>query len=318
MNTIPSIFNERQIDRTVLGGNELPEKVLVPVTCVILNRYGNKYRNYIFDNIVKLGFQSIICISSGTSEADNNIFDFSRQYPFIKFIMTLENVTPGDMLNIAMGEAKTDYVLVVQDDLCVENLQFPPLLVKKMISLNHFCVCPKLFTSKISTLQVKHSPSVKKSVFKVESSASLTENVNTLYASDLAGFYNREKYIQLGGADYTIETPYWQKLDLFFRSWLWGEFTCVEPGFVFTYAGELPQENQTVDYSYLRFYLKNLLPVYRKDHAEIPLTSFFAFNSRSSVGMSEKISIFRDAQKWTYKNRYRFKKDAVSLIENWS
>src|SRR5574344_2539315 len=60
MNTIPSIFNARQINRTVLGGTEHPDKVTMPVSCVVLSRCGNQYRSRVFENLVESGFEKII------------------------------------------------------------------------------------------------------------------------------------------------------------------------------------------------------------------------------------------------------------------
>ena len=158
---------------------------------------------------------------------------------------------------------------------------------------------------------------MEKSVFTVASSPSLQEGDVTLYPADLAGFYDRNKFIQLGGADYTISSAYWQKVDLFCRAWLWGERVSVQTAFSFSYSGDVPEENQTVDSSYLRFYIKNLLPVFKNDHAEIPLSSFFAFRAHRSCSFRDALELFGLARKWTEKNKYRFKKDAATLIQNW-
>ena len=315
MNTIPLIFNQRAIDRTVLGGTENESRVSMPVSCIILNRSGNQYRNLVFDTLVGQGFEKIICIESGDSS--NNLDELSLQYPTVKFLIPHEEVTPGDMLNLGIAECTSPFALVVQDDLCTQDFQFSVNLAQKLVEKNSFCVCPRLFSSTLQVLPVHYMPNVKKSEFTVDSSLSMASGTKTFYASDWAGFYNREKYMQLGGADYTITSPYWQKMDLFFRSWLWGENTCIDTSFSLTYSGALPEENQTVDYSYLRFYLKNLLPVFRGDHAEILLSSFFAFKSRSSCSFRNAVSLFSDARDWTGKNMYRFKMDAVQLIQDW-
>lgn len=315
MNTIPLIFNQRTINRTVLGGAEDERHVQMPVSCIILNRSGNQYRNFIFDTLIGHGFEKIICIESGDSS--KNLDELSLQFPSVKFLIPHEEVTPGDMLNLGIAECSSPYALVVQDDLCTQDFQFSVSLAHKLAERNSFCVCPRLFSSTLQVLPVNFLPNVKKSEFALDSSLTMASGTKTFYAGDWAGFYNREKFMQLGGADYTITSPYWQKLDLFFRSWLWGENTCIDTSFSLTYSGSLPEENQTIDHSYLRFYLKNLLPVFKTDHAEIPLSSFFSFKSRSSCSFKDAISLFSDARNWTLKNMYRFKMDAVQLIEHW-
>ncbi len=315
MNTIPTIFNQRQINYSAIGGTENVKRVLTPVTCLVLNRSGGTYRSLIFDNLLRHGFESIIMVCP--SSARNSIDEVSRLYPTVKFLIALEEVTIGDMLNMGMAAATGKHVLVLQDDMCTESILFTSTLAKKLIDLNQFCICPKLISSSYQSVPVHFMPEVTKSIFKVEPSVLPSDNTDTFYAADWAGLYDRERFIQLGGVDYTIESPYWQKADLFFRAWLWGEKTTIDTSICLTYSGDLIEENQTVDYSYLRFYLKNLLPVYKNDHAEIPLFSFFVFNSRSSCPLGETIALFKDARRWTSENKYRFKCDAVGLVQNW-
>lgn len=62
MNTIPLIFNERHINYTSVGGTESARKVLVPVTCVVLNRIEGQYRPRVFDNILSKGFDQVISV----------------------------------------------------------------------------------------------------------------------------------------------------------------------------------------------------------------------------------------------------------------
>lgn len=314
MNTIPSIFNQRQINHIVTGGLE-NESQSMPVDCIVLSRADKAYRSRVFDNLIYKGFFNIISVEGGESRfATDNV---ALLYPSVKFVVALEEVTQGDLLNLGMSHASSPYVLVLQDDMCSQDFQFTAGLAKKMIELDSFCVCPRLFTSSMQQLPVRFAPSSEKSVFAVENATGVQEGKETLYPYDLAGFYDREKYIRLGGIDYTITSSYWQKLDLFCRAWLWGEKILEEPSFSLTYSGDVPEENQTVDSSYIRFYIKNLLPVFKNDHAEISSGEFFAFWRSRSVSLKDAIKLFSMARRWTEQNKYRFKKDAASLIQNW-
>lgn len=315
MNTIPLIFNERHINYTSVGGTESARKVLVPVTCLVLNRIEGQYRPRVFDNILSKGFDQVISVEHKGER--NAAGDLARMYPSIKFMTALEDVTQGDLLNIAMAESRNRCVLVVQDDMCVEKFSFTPRLAEVLSSKNVFCCAPRLYSGEYRLLPTVFCPSVRNSVFTVENGTRLDDGTETLFATDLAGFYDRDKYIQLGGADYTITSEYWQKADLFLRSWLWGERTLISFPFELTYCFDTPEQDQTVDLSYLRFYLKNLLPVVKNGAAVIPLSSFAAFNSRSSCGISESVKQFNNARRWVSRNKYRFAMDAVSLIENW-
>ncbi len=317
MNTIPSIFNQRKIPRTILGGSEESQKILMPqVTCIVLTRNSRNYRSLVFENLITKGFAKIICVENKSAEKSTTE-QLAHQFPTVKFLISQENVTQGDLLNLAVAESTTEYILVVQEELCLDKVNFTPSLASKLIEKKQFCIAPKLFNKNYQKLPVEFIPTVQKSTFRIKPEIFAGDNRQTFYAGDLAGFYNREKYILLGGIDYTITSEYWQKVDLFFRSWLWGEKTTFEMGFDLAYGTEIPEENQTVDFSYLTFFLKNLLPVFKSDHAKISDYSYITFKARSSCGFVEAMKQFKDAQRWVEENKYRFKKDAVSLIENW-
>jgi len=315
MNTIPSIFNARQINRTVLGGTERPAKITMPVTCIVLMRSGSTFRSRVLENVLSCGFESVITVEQKSKSCNTD--QLSRLFPQVKCIVALDDVTPGDMMNIAMAETQSPYALVINDELCSEPISFTSSLAKRLIALNQYCVVPRLASESMQMLPVNYIPGANKSVFEVTVSPLVSDGCPTLYPFDFAGFYDCKKYISLGGADYTITTPYWQNIDLSMRAWRWGERITIASSFQLAYAADIPSEDQTADLSYLRFYLKNLLPVFRTDHAQIPSSSFFAFKRRSSCGISESIRQFSDAQKWTLQNKYRFKTDAVGLINNW-
>ena len=145
MNTIPLIFNQRAINRTVLGGTENDSHVLMPVSCIVLNRSGNQYRNLVFDTLTGCGFEKIICIES--NDSSNNLDELSLQYPTVKFLIPHEEVTPGDMINMGIAECTSPYALVVQDDLCTQDFQFSVNIAQKLAEKKSFCVCPRLFSS---------------------------------------------------------------------------------------------------------------------------------------------------------------------------
>lgn len=317
MNTIPSIFNERQINHTVLGGEEVPSgEILMPVTCVVLNRGSGQYRERVFEGLCRKGFERIISVESDSQSFKTE--PLARRFPQVKFMVALEEgITEGDMLNLAVSECQSPYMLVVHSDQCADDISFSPGLAHSLMERDQFCVCPRLMAERFKNLPVGFEPGVERSVFTVRSLDVSSDGDSTFYAADLSGFYDRLRFAQLGGMDYTITNPYWQRLDLFFRAWLWGESTSLSQVFALSYSDTVPENDISIDRSYLRFYMKNLLPVFRADHAFIPASSFFAFKSSSSCSLKDAARQFREARRWVSLNRYRFKKDAQSLIENW-
>lgn len=315
MNTIPSIFNENHISYSVFGGSEVPTKVLIPVTCIVMSRNGRQYRSMVLDNLVQKGFEKIISVNPQSEQ--NVIVGLSQRYPTVKFLVAQENASVGELINLGFKTAETEHVLLVQEEMCAEKINFTPSIAERLSKLNQFCVVPRLISSSIQRIPVVFAPSAKKSVFTVDTDISISDGQKTLYSFDYAGFYSREKFIELGGFDYSIESRYWQKMDIYLRAWLWGEKITVANCFEFTYADAFPEDDSTVDISYLRFFLKNIIPVFVKDHAVIMKKSFLSFKARSSCGLVEAWKQFKDAINWTRLNQYRFKTDALSLIENW-
>ena len=315
MNTIPSIFNERQINRTTLGGKEKMPEVKMAVSVILLNGKGSQFRVPVIENLLKCGFESIVSIENNPE--NYSIEEFAHKFPYVKFIVPLEKVTDGELINIGMSEVPSDYVLVIRDTLKIENEIFTPRIAEKLAEENVLCVSPRLVLPQLSSLPIVFSPTVNKATFAVSSSSVVSDGCPTLYPLDFIGFYNRQKFMQLGGYDYTITSPHWQNLDFSFRAWLWGEKIKLTTLFSLSYASEVPIEDLTANLSYSRFYMKNLLPRFDDDHGVIPKSSLFVYLFRSGCGLVESFRQFIDARQWVRTNKYRFKIDAKYLVENW-
>lgn len=316
MNTIPTIFNERQISTTILGGKVSPENIKMNVAVILLNGNGSHFRVQMLENLVNSGFASVVSIEPNPGNV--NIEENSRRFPSVKFIVPLEQVTEGEMINIGMSEVNAAYVLVLRDTLSVPHGILSPNFAEKLIKDENYCIVPRLMNAEKQSVAMRSTPFAEKGRLRMEMSSVVSTDTPTVYPFDYIALYNRQKFIQLGGFDYTILSPYYQNIDLGLRSWLWGEKTLISPAFQLSYAENVPIETTTADISYLHFYLKNMLPVFKLDHGVIPNFSFFSFLNNSSCGFFEARRIFKDAINWTHINRYRFKTDIQHLIENWN
>ena len=113
MNTIPLIFNERQIDRTVLGGSRINANAKMNISVIMLNSSGSQFRIQTIEKLLNCGFKSIV---SFEPDSDNfNIEDISHRFPDVKFVIPLEKVSTGDLINMGMSEVDSEYVLVIKD-----------------------------------------------------------------------------------------------------------------------------------------------------------------------------------------------------------
>jgi len=316
MSTIPTIFNERKVAHTIVGGKiKKSDEETPPMTVILLNRGGRYYRSAVFQNLETAGFTSIISIEMSNEPYD--IENLSIRFPSIKFLVPLEKITIGEMINAGVAETDSPYVFVVWNDIRVSPSGVPNRLMARIREEGNLCVAPTFQNSRLESLPVQMVPAVSKKSFQVEPMPCYRDSSPTIYPFDFVGIYSRERFVKLGGFDHTILNPYWQNLDFGFRSHLWSENILVSTAFRLSYDGEIPQEDITTDSSYMKFYLKNIAPVFRSDEAYLPLSRFFSYARRCGTGIFETWNCFRMARKWVKLNRYRFARDAASVTETW-
>lgn len=315
MNSIPSVFNAREISRTVVGGSEICPNIQMDCAVVMINDGWSPSRVKTLDTLLGCGFSSVVSIE--VSRENYNIEDFSRRFPSVKFIVPLESVTVGDLVNIAMSEVQSEYVLILRDTLEVKSDLMTPILFSNLTAGKPFCVCPRLTLQGNVSFPVVSRPSSRKSVFDVESSPKVSDGAENLFPYDSIGLFNRKKFMMLGGYDYTIESEYWQNLDLSLRAWLWGEKIVMSTSFAIAYAVESKQLDSTASQYSNRFYLKNLVPRFVHGEGVVPLSSFLLYLPRSGCGFFEAWRQFKDARRWVRENKFRFRLDAVTLVQKW-
>ena len=314
MNTIPLTFDEHQINRTVIGGrtNETPDSLNVSV--ILLNSGGSHLKANNFENLLGCNFNSVISIEKNTFAME----DIAKKFPKIKFIIPKEETSDGEMINLAMSEIKTDYVLVLRDTLHITPGIMLQNLALRLTQEPVYCIVPRLLDKNKNIISTRFNPCAEKSHFEIDSSSVVKDGFKTVYPFDSIALYNRKKFIQLGGFDYTIKSAYWQNLDLGLRSWLFGETTKLTTMLEFSYLDDIPVEDRTVNIDYLRYYLKNEMPKYKNEKAYYKKGSFLKFFHQSSCGYMEARRQFNCAREWVEANRYRFKMDLQSFIQGWT
>ncbi|MDR3284836.1 MAG: hypothetical protein LBS97_06635 [Treponema sp.] len=315
MNTIPLIFNEKQIRRTILGGTEAPQDVQVPAAAVLLNHSGNQYRDQTLDNLQKNGFESIISIES--SQDNYLIEDLSRRFPAVTFVLLHEEATLGEMINTAVAETSAPYFFVLRDSLKITAQLINPRFFGYPGQTGSLVVSPRLFSRDMRPLPIGYAPAIDRSRFTVRVSPEISEGGKTLYPYDFVGLYNRGKFMQLGGFDHTITAPYWQNLDFALRAWLWGEFITLSPRLQISYDTDPVEPDASANAAYQRFYLKNIAPVVKTGYGYIPGSAFFSYWQRSRAGFFTARRQFSEGRRWVEANRFRFTQDIHSLCAAW-
>ncbi len=315
MSSIPSTFDEHQINMTVIGGKENNSPDALNMSVILLHSSASHLQLNVFENLLGCNFRSIISIEHDSENF--SIEDIAKKFPDIKFLIPLEKASDGEVINIAMSEIDSDYVLVLRDSLYIPSGVVLANLAQRLTSSNIYCVVPRLLDKNKNGLYTLFSPGAEKSHFVIDSSSYVTDAKKTIYPKDYIALYNRKKFIQLGGFDHTIKSSYWQNLDLAVRSWLWGEETKLTTMLQFSYIDEPSIDDKTINQDYLKYYLKNEAPKYKNEAAFIKNSAFVKFLFRSSCGYLEAKKQFKAAQQWVEKNKYQFKMDLQSFIKNW-
>ncbi|ULQ60134.1 hypothetical protein K7I13_02085 [Brucepastera parasyntrophica] len=287
----------------------------VPCTVVVLNRGGRYYRSAVFQNLENAGFSSVISVEMNSESYD--IENLITRFPSIRFLIPQGSTTIGEMINTAVAETNSPWVFVVWNDIEIAPHSLSERLFDRLNNDPVFCTAPVLSTEKMEALPVQMVPALNRNSFQIEPMYFFRDGSPTVYPFDFTGIYNRERFIRLGGYDYTITNPYWQNLDFGFRAYLWGEKIQLSSIFKLAYGGEIPTEDATTDTSYIQFYLKNLAPVYRKNRITLPLSCFFSYAVRSGLNIIDAVLYFREARKWIALNNSRFVRDAVTLCGSW-
>ncbi|MBR5095747.1 MAG: hypothetical protein IK094_01410 [Treponema sp.] len=315
MNGTPSIFNEKQLNCVILGGRHPDQEPLLKVCAILLNSGNAHMRAQNLQSLTACGFEKIISIENDSK--NYNIEDLSQRFPHVKFIICLDKANDGDLVNLAVSEVDSSHFLVLRDTLNITPSLLTSSLSEKLSGLGVFCVVPRVFSRAGQAIPVVFSPSAKKAVLKIDSSAQAMDGRATLYPFNLLGLYDTKKFKELGGFDGQINNPYWQNLDLSFRAWLWGERIQLSTALTMTFSDEIVALDSTPDLSQLRFFLKNMAPLYKNERAEIPFSKFWGYNWRSSCVLCESFRQFAAARAWVRKNRCRYKMDAFKLISEW-
>ena len=306
---------------TAVGGSERAGKS--GLTAVLLNRGGRYPRRTLFEQLKKTGFDYILSIENAQERYD--VEELSSLFPFIRFILLKEKITTGEAINLAAAELSGSYFFVLWND----HRLFNGINAAKMVELfggKRLCTVPVVQNSQFEILHTLVSPvycreskisGSRRGTIKTLPGTPLRENQCTLYPHDWLGFYDKEKFLQLGGFDREIIHPHWQLMDFGFRAYLWDEELRSTQIIRLIHDGVLPPSDNTTEDSYRLFFLKNLAPEWRSDHAYLPLRSFPGYLAKANWDLPGAWMEFFRERKWVIKNRRRFRRDARALTDLW-
>jgi hypothetical protein len=242
--------------------------------------------------------------------------DLSARFPFIRFIFLHDPLTAGEMINLAASELSSELFLVFWND----QKLFNGITAAKMAEYflgKRLCTAPVIQNSRFEPLHTLIIPIYDRYLKTIQETPE-HEGDPTLFPYDWTAVYDRERFIRMGGFDGAISNPHWQLMDFGFRAFLWDEEIRSTSRFRFVYDGERePVTDLTVDASYRLFYLKNLAPVFRGDHAYLPLRRYLSFLVKSNWDLLGSWHEFSQERNWVKQNASRFTIDARTLTDRW-
>jgi len=326
MNTIPTIFNEKIIPYTAIGGKE--RIASTGISAVIINRPGFIRRSFFLD-IEKTGFDNVISIESCAPHYD--IEELSGRFPFVRFIIPKTELNLGEQINLAASEVTSPLFFVLRNDMKIiaggtarriaEQLVVNELKDDKTGDIGkgfkRLCTVPVIMNSNYEVFPSIAAPVTYKRKMQSRFINPHNEGDLSLYPYDGIGIYDKTRFIQLGGFDPTIDATHWQLMDFGFRTQLWGEEIALNLHLKLSFDSDLPVENHNLDNNYRRFYLKNLAHVFRGDYAHLPLYRFLSYMFNSGEDLFSAWKEFKESRKWIKKNKFRFKCDARSVAFKW-
>jgi hypothetical protein len=327
MSTIPIIFNKNLPSYTAVGGKE--RFASTGLSAVLLNRSGRYPRRTFFQELEKTGFDYVISIESSPEHYDME--ELSGSFPYVRFILLRRNISLGEQINLAASELDSPLFFVLWNDLKIfaggtaarmaERLSGVLEEAKeneeKKSSFKRLCTVPVIQNSRFETLPTLIAPVVFRKKVRTMFFPPHSEALPSLYPFDGVGIYDRERFIQLGGFDSTLQNTHWQFMDFGFRAHLWGEEIALSQQLKLSYDGAIPAEDNTAEASYRRFYLKNLAPVFRGDYAHLPLCRFPGYFFRSGEDPFAAWEDFSESRRWVKTNRFRWRCDARTITERW-
>ena len=147
MNTIPSTFNERQMQCIILGNQKdaKPREIKIPMTVIVLKSGKNHFLDDFFGKLLCYGFEKIIYVDK---DNHHSLEGKAIKFPSIEFIIPLERITVGEMINLGIASSNSEKNLVLWDNIKLSATLLKQDFLKRQdiliqVKLFHLILCLK-------------------------------------------------------------------------------------------------------------------------------------------------------------------------------
>jgi len=277
----------------------------------------------------KIGFDAVVSIETPPIQYD--IEELAIQFPFVRFILLKETISLGQQINLAVSELNTPLFFVLWNDLRFVVGGGARRMAERLIHSpnkwgggrgegfsKRLCTVPVIQSPRLETIPTLRVPILPRKKEYTRGFIPSREGLRTLYPFDGIGIYDRERFVRMGGFDWTFKSHYWQLMDFGFRAHLWGEEISATHALKLSYEVTPPQEDTSIGIDYQRFYLKNLAPVFRKDCAHLPLRRFPGFLLNTKKNFLSACEDFSEGRTWVHANRFRWRCDPRAVAGLWN
>ncbi len=279
----------------------------------MLNRGMAFSRDTLLEDLRRIGIHEIISIES--AQSSRSFSDMIARFPRVRFLFLAGGMNRGAQINIAMRETQAKWVYVIW------NIAYPPSLATlPLADMKHdkaLCLTPQIFDIKGNLLPTLHMPSSDRRRLILQPAEMKMGLTSTLFPYYYIGLYNRERFLRLGGYDDKIANEYWQRIEFGVRSWMWGAPIWATRQLSVRQLTEYPPNDESLDDSYARFYLKSFgLRIDRKK-ISIPASTALRAALFQSGSVLDGMRMVREIRVWANEHRQRFVREANRVTETW-
>lgn len=184
---------------------------------IVIPVYKNKedFLNNLKQNLCFLKDKEIIIVNDNPKESiKNEVLLIDKK---IILIENKENLGFAKSVNIGVAKAKNSYILLLNSDVVIKDINFESLIKK-------FQTNSKLFAIAFAQIE-RNKKIVGKNIIYFKNGLIFhkkADNIDpgiTAWAEGGAALFDKEKFLYLGGFDELYSPFYWEDIDLSYRGW---------------------------------------------------------------------------------------------------
>jgi hypothetical protein len=282
---------------------------------VVLGRHETLFADDLVESLNRNGFLSVLYVSRtlGPGQAAKRI----AGHPGLRILIAEAGASEAGIINCAIRESTGSHVLLMTSSMRLHGSGLSSRFFERLAAEGLFAVAPRLYSPEKAQIPSARMPLFERGM--LEPLPMLVEKgpMSTLYLPHMAGIYDRQAFLALGGYSTEFTTPYWQCLDLGLRVWLRAMRMAVLPSFELEFTMLPPPEDRSRGKDCASVWLRNLAPVYSQDSVFLPRLSIFRFLWLYKGNAFQALGMYRQRAAWVRANRFTFKLDMRTLAELW-